>query len=188
MAERPQPLTELRRLSSDDARIVADFLHELPDGDRTFLKEDLLDGASARWSIDERCPLWLAHGPDGEPQAMLSIHPGRDWSAHVGELRLVVGARFRGQGLGRRLARFGLAEAVRLGLAKVVVEVVAERERDIAMFTSIGFIPEALLANHICDQSGNFRDLVLLSHEAGDFSASMDLIGLGDDVGTGGAS
>lgn len=187
MAERPQQLTEIRRLSPDDAEVVARFLHELPEGDRTFFKEDASAETIERWCADERCPRWLVLGPDGAPQASLSIVPKTGWSAHVGELHLVVGEGFRRQGLGRRLARYGLAEAVRLGLRKIVVEVVAEKEADIAMFTSIGFMPEALLANQICDQAGNLQDLVVLAHDVGDVSASLDVIGLGGEVGMGGA-
>lgn len=188
MAERPQQLTtDLRRLSPGDADVVTRFLQELPEGDRTFLKEDVDADTVSRWCSDSRCPRWIVVGPDDEPQAMLSVVPGSGWSSHVGELRLVVGQHFRRQGLGRRLARYGLAEAVRLGLRKVVVEVVAEKEADIAMFTSIGFLPEALLTDQICDRDGHLRDLVLLSHDVGDVSATMDVIGLGGEVGLGGA-
>ena len=188
MAERTQHLTGLRRLSPEDAPIVARFVQSLPEGDLTFLKEDVDEDTVTRWCADERAPRWLVVDDDGEPQAMLSITPGASWSAHVGELRLVVGEAHRRKGIGRRLARVGLTEAVRLGLRKIVVEVVADKEGDIGMFTSIGFQPEALLKDHICDREGNLRDLVLLSHDVAPRSASLDVIGLGGEMGLEGAA
>jgi ribosomal protein S18 acetylase RimI-like enzyme len=98
---------------------------------------------------------------------------------------MVVGSDYRRRGIGRRLARHGLTEAVRLGQLKIVVEVVADKEGDIEMFTSIGFRPEALLQNQIRDHSGELRDLVLLSHDVEDVSASMDMLGLDEAVGSG---
>jgi ribosomal protein S18 acetylase RimI-like enzyme len=183
MAEPTQQLTDLRRFTPDDAEMVTRFLQQLPEGDLTFFKEDVEPETVGRWSANDRVPRWLVVGSDGEPQAMLAIVPGALWSSHVGELRLVVGQDYRRRGLGRRLARYGLAEAVRLGLSKVVVEVVADKDGDINMFTSIGFEPEALLRDHIRDREGTVRDLVLLSHEVAARSASMDVIGLGGEVG-----
>src|SRR4051812_35897280 len=122
MAERTQQLTDLRRLTADDVELATRFLQDLPEGDLTFFKDDVDEAAVTRWATDERSGRWLVVG-DGEAQAMLTLIPGALWSAHVGELRLVVGSRFRRRGLGRRLARYGLAEAVRLGLRKVIVEV-----------------------------------------------------------------
>jgi ribosomal protein S18 acetylase RimI-like enzyme len=185
MAERSQQLTDLRPLTADDAGTVARFLQDLPEGDLTFLKEDVDTETVRRWCEDEKIPRWIAVGPDGVPQAMLTIVPGALWSSHVGELRLVVGRDHRRQGLGRRLARYGLAEAVRLGLKKIIVEVVADKDGDIAMFESIGFEPEALLRDQICDREGNLRDLVLLSHEVESRSAAMDVLGLAGEVGMG---
>jgi ribosomal protein S18 acetylase RimI-like enzyme len=185
MAERSQQLTDLRPLTPNDAAAIVRFLQDLPEGDLTFLKEHIDTDTVTRWCQDEKVPRWIAVGEDGEPQAMLTITPGALWSSHVGELRLVVGPKHRRQGLGRRLARYGLAEAVRLGLHKVVVEVVAEKEGDIAMFTSIGFDPEALLRDHIRDREGNLRDLVVLSHEVGPRSAALDVLGLATEVGLG---
>jgi hypothetical protein len=65
---------------------------------------------------------------------------------------------------------------------------VADKEADIAMFTSIGFEAEALLRDQICDRDGNLRDLVLLSHDVGPRSAVMDVLGLDSEVGIGEAS
>lgn len=183
MAERPQQLTDLRPLTLADADAVARFLQILPESDLTFLKEAVDNETVDRWCRDEHAHRWLVVGDDGEPQAMLSIVPGALWSAHVGELRLVVGQAYRRLGLGRRLARYGLAEAVRLGLSKIIVEVVADKEGDISMFTSIGFDAEALLRDHIRDREGNLRDLVLLSHEVGPRSSAMDVLGLASEVG-----
>src|SRR5918999_1812417 len=144
MAERTQQLTDLRRLTADDADLAKRFLQDLPEGDLTFFKEDVDDATVGRW---------------------------------------VAGERFRRRGLGRRLARYGLAEAVRLGLRKIIVEVAAEKEGDIDMFTSIGFTAEALLRDHICDRKGNLRDLVILSHDVGEVASSMGVLGLDDEFG-----
>jgi ribosomal protein S18 acetylase RimI-like enzyme len=183
MAESARHVSDIRPLTPDDTDAVTRFLADLPEGDLTFLKEDIDPGTVARWVSDHR--RWLVVGEDGEPQAMLGIVPGSSWSSHVGELRLVVGQNYRRRGLGRRLARYGLAQAVRLGLSKIVVEVVADKEGDIAMFTSIGFDPEALLRDHIRDREGNLRDLVLLSHDVAGRSSSLAVIGLDDEVGLG---
>jgi L-amino acid N-acyltransferase YncA len=183
MAERTQQLAELRPLTTVDAAATTRFLNLLPEGDLTFLKEPADDDTVNRWLSDDRAHRWVAVGPDGELQAMLSVFPGALWSSHVGELRLLVGEQFRRRGLGRRLARYGLAQALRLGLRKIMVEVVADKEGDIAMFESIGFVAEALLRDHICDREGNLRDLVLLSHDVLVGASAMEVLGLAADVG-----
>ncbi len=177
-------MSELRRIGPDDAATVTAFLEAMPEGDRTFFKEEIDVGTVERWCREERHPRWLLMDED-RPAGMLSIIPGAAWSSHVGELRIVVSPDFRRRGIGRRLARTGLTEAVRLGLQKIVVEVVADKEGDIEMFTSIGFRPEALLADQIKDRSGQLHDLVVLSHDVSEGAASMDILGLDRAVGMG---
>lgn len=177
MAERTQQHLVARRLTAEDEEAVRRFLRDMPEGDRTFFKADLDDEESiARWCADERAPGWVIADGD-QVQAMLSLVPGALWSSHVGELRLVVGAAHRRRGLGRKLARVGLAEALNLGFRKIIVEVAAERQGDIEMFTSIGFTAEALLKDHICDRNGNLRDLVILAHDTGSVSGALDALG-----------
>lgn len=169
-----------------DAAVLAAFLNGLPDGDRTFFKEDVDTASVERWCQDDRAARWLLMGDDGEPQAFTAVIPGVAWSAHVGELRLIVGAQHRRRGLGRRLAQFAVAEGLRMGLRKLVVEVVADKEGDLAMFTAIGFDAEALLKDHICDRAGNLRDLVILSHDVEAFAGAMGVGGLDVAVEHGG--
>jgi ribosomal protein S18 acetylase RimI-like enzyme len=117
---------------------------------------------------------------------MLSLFPGALWSSHVAELRLVVGESYRRRGLGRRLARYGLTEAMRLGLRKIMVEVVADKQGDIAMFEGIGFQVEALLRDQICDRDGVLRDLVLLSHDVETGASAMEVLGMAGELELGG--
>jgi ribosomal protein S18 acetylase RimI-like enzyme len=181
MVERTQQRPLARRLTAQDEEAVRQFVRDLPEGDRTFIKEDFDDEAIARWCTDDHTPRWVI-GEGGEVYAMLSLIPGALWSSHVGELRMVVAAAHRRRGLGRALARIGLAEALDFGLRKIIVEVAADKESDIEMFTSIGFSVEALLKDHICDRNGHLRDLVILAHDARSVSGSMGLLGFETDL------
>ncbi len=177
-------MSELQRLSGDDFDRVVAFLARLPEEDRTFIKDHVGADSVRQWLDEDHNRRWLL-SEDEQPAAMLSLIPGMGWSSHVCELRLVVDSAFRRRGIGRRLARYGLVEAVRMGFLKIVVEVVADRLGDIEMFTSIGFRPEALLADQIRDGDGELRDLVILAHYTEEVAASMDVLGVDDAMGVG---
>lgn len=181
----PPPDLNLRRITGENAEVATAFLAAMPEDDRTFFMEPVDDDTPARWAEDERSPRWLATADDGEPVAYLGIVPGEGWSSHVGELRLVVGARHRRQGLGAALARRGLVEGVRMGLTKLTVELVADKEGDIQMFTAIGFQPEALLRDHFRRRSGATHDLAILSHMVGEIADDLALVGIDEAVGQG---
>jgi ribosomal protein S18 acetylase RimI-like enzyme len=173
---------EIRPIRSGDAQALRSFFDRIPEGDRTFIKEDVLDPTI----VDA----WIQQGPgrrcvaadDGEIVGCISVMPGVGWSSHVGELRLVVDPARRRQGLGRQLARRGLIDALRLGLRKIVVEVVADQTPAVAMFQSLGFQAEALLRDYVRDRSGALRDLVLLAHSVDDRSSAMATLGIDEAV------
>jgi L-amino acid N-acyltransferase YncA len=172
---------EIRPLERGDREAMTRFLARVPEADRTFFKEDLDDPAVAE--------SWAAPGPgrsvavqDGELAGWLSLAPLHGWSAHVGEMRMVVNPEHRGRGIGRLLARQAVLDALALGLQKVVVEVIAMQEETIGMFRSLGFDPEALLADHVRDRSGELRDLMVLSHSVDDQFATMVTSGIVDDI------
>jgi ribosomal protein S18 acetylase RimI-like enzyme len=114
----------------------------------------------------------------GEVVAYAAVMPGVAWSSHVGELRLIVAPSHRRRGLGHTVARHCLASALEDGLAKVVVEVVADQASTISLFQGLGFVVEALLADHVLDADGNLHDLVVLSHHADDIRSMLATMGL----------
>ena len=173
---------EIRPLQADDVADVAAFFDRVPEGDQTFFKEPV-DGVITveSWLAEPSRIRLLARDIDGSVIGYVAVIPGVGWSSHVGELRLVVEPDRRGEGVGRTLARAGLAAAVEAGLTKVVVEVVAEQVSTIALFQGLGFVAEALLEDHVLDATGRLTDLIVLSNRASDTWATMATVGL-DEV------
>ncbi|HEV1998246.1 MAG TPA: GNAT family N-acetyltransferase [Candidatus Dormibacteraeota bacterium] len=167
-----------RRLEASDEDRVQRFLARVPEGDRTFFKEDLAEISVAGWLRDPRAHRALVTDDGGEVRAYAAVIAGVEWSSHVGELRLVVDPGSRGQGMGRLMARWGLVEAVQMGLSKLVVELIADQAPAIAMFNDLGFEGEALLKDHVRDRSGELRDLILLAHHVDGNAASLATTGL----------
>jgi L-amino acid N-acyltransferase YncA len=170
---------DIRRLDAQDQAALERFVAQIPEGDRTFFKEDVSD--------PEVVAAWLHRGAtrsiavdDGVVVGYLAVIPLQGWSSHVGEVRVIVAPDHRGRGIGRALAQHAVLEALSIGLRKVVVEVVADHGPTIAMFGSLGFEPEALLADHVRDQAGELRDLMVLAHSVDESFAALSAVGLAD--------
>ena len=144
---------EIRELQAADRDAVERFVERVPEGDRTFFKEDVeAPGVLDAWTRPGTARAVAVE--DGEVIGYVAVVPLHGWSSHVGEVRVIVDPDRRGRGIGRALARRAVLEAVELELRKMVVEVVADQEPTIAMFRSLGFDPEALLTDHVRDQLG----------------------------------
>jgi ribosomal protein S18 acetylase RimI-like enzyme len=172
---------QIRRIEPADRAALEGFLDRIPDADRTFLKEDVADPAVvAAWARpgDARSIAL----DDGVVLGYVAVIPLHGWSSHVGEVRLVVDPERRGQGIGRDLARHAVREAMDLGLAKLVVEVISDQTALIAMFRALGFEPEALLADHVRDRSGEVRDLMVLANDVESQFSSMAAAGITDQL------
>jgi ribosomal protein S18 acetylase RimI-like enzyme len=169
---------QLRPVTAADTPALVAFVARIPEGDRTFLEADALDPARvASWAGDQRARRAVATDGD-DVTGIVTVVPGVGWTSHVGELRLVVDPARRRAGLGRELARRGLLEALDLGLTKVTVGVMAPNQGALAMFTGLGFTPEALLHDHVRDGTGALQDLVLLAHEVSEQWGAMATVGL----------
>jgi ribosomal protein S18 acetylase RimI-like enzyme len=176
--------TSVVELGPDHVDALARFFADLQEGDLTFVKEDVSGPAAIRgWMRPDR--QWLALDDDGQVAGFVAVLPLHGWSDHVGEIRLVVHPRHRGAGLGRTLARHALRRALDQGLAKVIVEVVADQDPLLGMFSALGFTGEALLTDHVRDRAGGLHDLVVLAHHVDDTAAAMRAIGLEDELAGG---
>jgi L-amino acid N-acyltransferase YncA len=172
-------MMEIRRIESGDRAALERFLEEIPDADRTFLKEDVADPeVVAAWVLPGDARSIALEGDD--VVGYVAVIPLHGWSSHVGEVRIVVDPDHRGRGVGQALARHAVLEALELGVAKLVVEVIADQEALIAMFVALGFEPEALLIDHVRDRSGDLRDLLVLAHSVAEQWASMEAAGIVD--------
>ena len=175
---------QIRPIAAADTKRVAAFFARMPEGDRTFAKEDVLDAATVEgWTTGTtRGARYVAVEIDGSVGGYVAVLPGVGWSSHVGELRLVVDPQRRGQGLGRQLARQALLVALDLGLSKVFVEVIADQEATIEMFSKIGFEVEGLLRDHVRDRAGHVHDLIVLAHAVDDRWSALATLGIDEAV------
>ena len=176
---------EIRNPTREDLDALLDFFERVPEGERTFFKEQVLDRSTVEgWLTSDRGRRGLAFD-DGRVVGYVAVVRLSGWSDHVGDVRLVVDPERRAQGLGRTLARWALLQAVECGLTKLTVEVVAEQERAVAMFSALGFRAEGLLLDHVRDHDGVLRDLVLLSHPVADSWSAMETAGIDDALRAG---
>ena len=169
----------IRPLLPDDAAAFGEFVAGIPEGDRTFFKEDLLDPEEVDFLLAGRRGVRLAAlTPEGRIAGYGALLPGVGWSSHVGDLRLVVLPELRRRGIGRRLAQRLVAEALRLGMGKLAVEVVAEQQSAVLMFQDLGFEAEALLRDQVRDRAGRLHDLLVLAHPVAERSQELATLGL----------
>lgn len=166
-------------LTAEHVPALQRFFETLPEGDTTFIKEDLSPEVLGTWTDPgRRGNRWLEVDEQGRVLGFVALLPLRGWSSHVGELRLVVHPDARGQGVGRRLAQLALREATGMALTKLIVEVVAAQQGLIAMFNALGFSAEALLEDHIRDRTGQLQDIVLLAHTVDENWSAMAVTGV----------
>ena len=157
----------IRRFRTDDRVSMQRFAEALPEHDLLFLGRDLRH--------PRVIAAWLTAMDDGWIDGLIAEEDGalvgtaalvRDplgWSAHVGEVRLLVASYRRGAGLGRDLLQALMRIAEGRGLAKLTAAMTADQEDAITMFETFGFASEAQLTGHVRDGTGRAHDLVVLA-------------------------
>ena len=100
------------------------------------------------------------------------------WSAHVGELRILVGPDARELGLGRQLIQESFLIGLDLGLEKLTVRMTLDQERAMTVFEEMGFKTEALLKDQVKDSEGIKHDLIIMSHDVAGVQSMMELYGV----------
>ena len=164
---------KLRLMEANDLDKMLDFAANLPADDLLFLRTDITDRNVVKQWIDN-----IKHGHtvtllaeiDGEIAAYASVHMDQArWTRRVGEIRINASSRFRGLGLGRRLAAeiFDLARS--LGLKKITAQMTTDQTAARAAFERLGFQVEAVLTDWVEDRSGRSRDLLILTFDVAGF-------------------
>jgi ribosomal protein S18 acetylase RimI-like enzyme len=172
---------QIRPIEAGDGPALSRFFERIPESDRTFLKEDLGEPHVVRDLVRPGTGRTIAVDR-GEVVGSVAVVPLHGWSSHVGEVRLVVDPDHRGRGIGRRLARQAVLDAVDMELKKLVVEVISDQAPLIAMFRGLGFEPEALLTDHVRDRSGQMRDLIVLANSVDEQFAALRTAGVVDQL------
>jgi ribosomal protein S18 acetylase RimI-like enzyme len=174
---------EIRPLSANDADALHAFFERVPEGDRTYFREDVSrPGLVNEWLGDEKARRYVAVDGD-EIVGYVAVIPEVGLSSHVSQLRLVVDPARRRQGVGRDLARHAFIRALEAGATKIVVEVAAEQDAALRMFGKLGFEAEALLKDHLRGRDGSLHDMFVLSHFVADTWANLASTGVDTLVG-----
>ena len=178
---------DIARMRSSDRDALAAFVATLPPHDLLFVPRDIsqpkvVDAWMRSIEAGELTSL-VARDGDAVVGCTAIFTDALSWSRHVGELRVLVSPEWRGKGLGRVLVQECFAQALELGLAKLVAQMTTDQRAAIAVFEELGFRAEALLARHVADRDGNLHDLVLLSHDVDAVAARNALYGLTEALG-----
>ena len=156
----------VRPLVESDQPGLLEFFQRLPDTDRIFLRDDVLNvDVVAHWcrelNYDRVFPLV---GLMGERiVADITLHRQRGgWMRHVGRVRVVVDPEYRGRGIASSLLKELMEVSLEIGLDKLDAEFIAEQKTAIESFQKLGFVKIGTLPQHALDLHGGTHDLVLL--------------------------
>ena len=158
----------LRLMTAADTEAVLAFAHRQPAADLVFLRRDITDPAQVDAWIGEiergHVTTVLALQPDGSLRGYAILDRGAlRWMRHVAEIRVLVDAAARRQGLGHILLQVAFEQALASGARKIVAQMTTAQSRALALFESLGFELEATLHNHVIDSQDRTYDLLLLS-------------------------
>jgi L-amino acid N-acyltransferase YncA len=158
----------VRPLIPQDRAEIGEFFERVPEEDRSFLKEDLLNREEVEIWLDtvdiDRETVMVALSGERIVGTAILERQRHGWSRHVGEIRIVADPAFRQRGLGHVLAQTIFDLAKNAGLEKLLAQMVADQPGPIRVFKRLGFRTEATLNDQIKDRHGRRHDLVIMAH------------------------
>ena len=174
----------IRRFEARDRDSMLAFAETLPEHDLLFLGRDL--------KHPRVVDAWQAAIEDGWIDSLVAEDDGKlvgtaalvrdplGWSAHVGELRLLVSPQKRGAGLGRDLLEAIFAVALERDVEKLTAQMTPDQIGSVMLFESLGFRAEALLKDHVRDRDGKTHDLAILAHNVARVTAQHRAFGMAE--------
>jgi L-amino acid N-acyltransferase YncA len=161
----------IRALIPQDRAEVGLFFDRVPEEDRAFLKEDLLNREEVEIWLDEididRETVMVAQSGKLIVGTAVLERQRNGWSRHVGDIRIVADPALRRRGLGHLLAQTIFDLAKNAGVEKLTAEMVADEPGPIRVFKRLGFRTEATLNDQVKDRNGNKHDLLVMAYYMG---------------------
>lgn len=178
---------QFRPMTAADADAVLDFAGTVPRHDLLFLRRDITQ--------PKVLAAWAKELEAGHIDSLLALQDNtvvgcsavvcdpHGYSAHVGDLRVLLAPATRAHGLGRALIQESFLVALSLGLEKLTAQMTADQEAAVVVFQDMGFRLEAQLRNHVKDHAGNAHDLLVLSHDIAAVANRLALYGVDEALG-----
>jgi len=158
----------LRPFIPQDRAEVGDFFERVPQEDRAFLKEDLINRYEVEVWLDEidvdRETVMVAVAGKRIVGTAVLARQRNGWSRHVGEIRIVADPTFRRRRLGHVLADAIMDLAQKTGLEKLLAQMVSDKPEPIRVFKRLGFRTEATFNDQVKDRHGNSHDLLVMAY------------------------
>lgn len=157
----------LRPLEAGDADALKSFFLRVSPEDRYFLRDDVtsprvIDSWISRLDYDRALPLIALDGDEIIADAVL-LRSRHGANRNVAAVRAVVDPNYRNQGLGTILVRDLCDIAADADLERVVGELVSGMQDDaIEALERLGFIRAATVHEHLRDEQGHPRDLIVM--------------------------
>lgn len=157
---------EMRPLESADEENLHQFFLAVPMAERMFIKHRVTDREVIHaWcqNIDLGRNFPLLALKEGKILAEATLHQQLGgWKRHLGRISVLVHQDFRGQGLARLLVSEMMEIARHLGLEKLEAEFIAEQERALKVFGSLGFSQLVRLSDYVKDMQAIPHDYILM--------------------------
>ncbi len=177
---------ELKQLTDPTAPELTAFAETLSDQDLLFLSRDLREPKVLEaWKrdIDAGNIFSVQAAMDGKILGTTAVMLDKQsWSAHVGELRILVAPEARETGLGRILIQESFLMGLDLRLEKLTVRMMLDQAGAINVFEEMGFKKEAMLLDHVKDSEGKKHDLLMMSHDVMSFDRLRQAYGIDQDL------
>ncbi len=160
-------IVTIRPMNKDDGDKLLEFFRSLPEEERMFLRDDVVDPALIQKWVEEMdyervVPLLGLH--EGCLVADASIHRNKErWASHIGQIRVVVHPDFQGSGLGYWMTREIFVIAHSMKIEKVLAEMMDVQPGAVKVFEKLGFRQEHVFKKHVCDLEGKYHNLVVMS-------------------------
>lgn len=174
----------IRRFEAKDQAAMLAFAESLPEHDLLFLGRDLKHPRVISAWVDAIEEGWIDSLMAEDDGAFVGtaalVRDPLGWSAHVGEVRLLVSPSKRGAGLGRDLLEGIYSIALERKVEKLTAQMTPDQIGSVMLFESLGFRAEALLKDHVRDRAGKAYDLAILSHDVARVASHHRAFGLDD--------